>query len=97
MFLFLPGKVVVEHGLATGLTRTVSVEVYLTYDGAGGAPVVGESSTMLCNYETDCPEKTDCGGDSTEVQVNIYIYICIFTAVYTDFRNCYYCCMYITI
>lgn len=63
----------VGHGLGTGLARTVNVEVYLTYDDEGGAPVMGESSTMMCNYDTDCPEKTDCGGDSTEVQVmNIY-------------------------
>lgn len=71
------------HTIATGLTRTVSLEVYLTYEDEGDALVTGESDTMLCNYDTWCPERTDCGGDSTQVQVRIVllttrsIYLCI--------------------
>lgn len=59
--------------MATGLSRTVNVEVYLTYEDEGGALITGDSSTMTCNYDTECPEKSDCGGDSAEVKVKLLL------------------------
>ncbi|CAM9649748.1 unnamed protein product, partial [Scytosiphon promiscuus] len=62
-------EVVVSHSIATGLARTVSLEVYLNYDGDGGAPVSGDSTSTQCAQETACSEATECGGDTAEVKV----------------------------
>ncbi|CAN0198031.1 unnamed protein product, partial [Hapterophycus canaliculatus] len=53
----------------TGLERAVSLELYLNYDGDGGAPVSGDSNTMQCAKEVICSDATECGGETSAVEV----------------------------
>lgn len=63
-------QVIVSHSMATGLTRTINLEVYLNYDDEGGAPTSGDSTAMQCAQDLPCPEATDCAGDSAEVKAS---------------------------
>ena len=63
-------QVTVSHSMATGLARTINLEVYLNYDDEGGAPTSGDSTAMQCAQDLPCPEATDCAGDSAEVKAS---------------------------
>lgn len=56
--------------MATGLARTLSLEVYLNYDDEGGAPVSGHSTAMQCSQDVACAEATDCAGTSAKVKAS---------------------------
>lgn len=59
-----------EAGSGENGTRTVSVDVYLSYDNADGSNSTSLGDVM-CSSDKTCGEYSACGGDSADVWVRI--------------------------
>lgn len=73
-------QVVVTHEAGSGEneSRTVSVDVYLNYDDGDGDDMTSLGD-MMCSPNRTCEEYSECGGDSAEVVVSMFLCVCVFS------------------